>query len=68
MIINLGNQGQPSQQPQPRQISVPFLQQETGLGDLIARATKALGATPCTPCEERRRRLNQQVQLSPWNW
>ena len=29
-----------------------------GAGDLVARATKALGIEPCTPCEARRRQLN----------
>lgn len=30
-----------------------------GAGDVIAAATARLGITPCTPCEERRRLLNQ---------
>jgi hypothetical protein len=30
-----------------------------GAGDLVARATKAMGITPCTPCEARRRALNE---------
>lgn len=29
-----------------------------GMGDVIARGTKALGVKPCSPCEERRRKLN----------
>lgn len=29
-----------------------------GAGDMVARATKALGIEPCTPCEARRRQLN----------
>jgi hypothetical protein len=29
-----------------------------GLGDVVARATKAIGAKPCTPCEKRREQLN----------
>lgn len=32
-----------------------------GLGDTIAKITKAVGIKPCTPCEERRKRLNQLV-------
>lgn len=31
-----------------------------GAGDLVARATKALGVEPCTPCEQRRRDWNQR--------
>jgi len=30
-----------------------------GAGDLIARATKAFGISPCNKCEERRRALNK---------
>lgn len=51
---------------QPANISVPFLRQQVGLGDLIAKATHGLGIAPCTPCEERRRRLNQVLQLNPY--
>lgn len=36
-----------------------------GMGDAIAAATKAVGITPCTPCEARRRALNQ---LFPKVW
>jgi len=32
-----------------------------GLGDAVARVTKKLGVKPCTPCEERRRKLNKLV-------
>ena len=30
-----------------------------GLGDVIAKATKALGFEPCAGCEERRQKLNR---------
>jgi hypothetical protein len=29
-----------------------------GLGDLVARATSAVGIKPCTPCEQRKQMLN----------
>jgi len=29
-----------------------------GLGDLIAKATSAVGIKPCSPCEARRRAMN----------
>jgi len=29
-----------------------------GAGDMIARATGALGIKPCSPCEARKRKLN----------
>ncbi len=28
------------------------------LGDMVAGITKAFGVQPCSPCEERRRKLN----------
>jgi hypothetical protein len=31
-----------------------------GAGDLVARATKALGMETCSPCEARRQALNQR--------
>lgn len=39
---------------------VSAAQSHYGMGDLIARATKAVGISPCTPCEARRRALNQR--------
>jgi len=32
-----------------------------GLGDAVAAVTKAVGATPCTPCQARRAALNGLV-------
>lgn len=52
--------------PEPSRIRLPFLNQEIGAGDVIAGITQALGVTPCTPCEERRKRLNQRLTLTPW--
>lgn len=38
-----------------------------GMGDVIARAAKAIGFdTPCTPCEQRRRALNNAVPRMPF--
>lgn len=36
-----------------------------GVGDVVARATHALGIPSCAPCEERRRRLNQLWPFGP---
>lgn len=30
-----------------------------GAGDVVAKATKAVGVRPCAPCERRRQRLNK---------
>lgn len=50
----------------PFRIPVPFLNREIGAGDAIAGVTDAMGVQSCTPCEERKRRLNQRFVLSPW--
>jgi hypothetical protein len=31
-----------------------------GLGDVVARVTKAVGITPCEPCRKRQQALNQR--------
>jgi len=31
-----------------------------GLGDAVARVTKAVGITPCGPCQKRQEILNQR--------
>lgn len=49
----------------PRQIRVPFLRRPLGAGDAVANVTKAFGVKPCTPCEQRRRWLNQRLQFVP---
>lgn len=36
-----------------------------GLGDVVTKATSALGLKHCTPCEQRRRLMNQ---LAPRVW
>jgi hypothetical protein len=36
-----------------------------GLGDAVAALTKFFGIRPCTPCEQRRRALNQ---VAPRLW
>jgi len=50
----------------PVQIPVPFLRRQIGLGDAVASVTQAVGVKPCSPCEERKKKLNQRVQLNPW--
>ena len=53
--------------PDPRQIRVPFLHHAVGAGDAVRAATQAMGIQPCTPCEERRKRMNQRLTLTPWS-
>jgi hypothetical protein len=58
----------PGQSPPPREIRLPgfILNEEVGLGDVIKRATNAIGIRPCGPCAERAWRLNRRIVLSPW--
>ncbi|WP_039931925.1 hypothetical protein [Streptomyces viridochromogenes] len=37
---------------------------EIGLGDLVGRATSAVGVRPCGGCARRARRMNEWVTLS----
>lgn len=32
-----------------------------GLGDTVAKVTRVMGVTPCTPCQKRREMLNKMV-------
>lgn len=50
--------GQQAHVGNPQQFAQGHRCTRIGMGDVIARATGALGIKPCTPCEERRRRLN----------
>jgi hypothetical protein len=60
------------QQPQakdmhvPANISVPFLKQPIGLGDVVAGATETMGITPCGGCQKRKEALNRAVRLNPF--
>lgn len=57
---------QPVIMPDQRQIRVPFLREQIGAGDAVKAMTQAVGIRSCTPCEERRRRLNQAFVFTPW--
>ncbi len=51
----------------PRTLRLPgFLvdDDEIGLGDLIKKATSAMGIKPCAGCEERAASLNKWVHVS----
>lgn len=48
-----------------RPVAVPFpVSREVGLGDLVAKATSAIGIRPCQKCKKRRERLNR-YRLKP---
>lgn len=49
---------------QPFTIRAPFLQGPAG--DVLARMTQALGVESCSPCEGRRRWLNEHLAFRPW--
>jgi hypothetical protein len=60
-----------SQRPEPRRrrsapIRMPgfLFDEELGLGDMVKRATYALGITPCSTCEQRAAALNRLVVFS----
>lgn len=40
---------------------IKVIEPMAGLGDAVARVTKAMGFTPCGGCERRRRALNDLV-------
>lgn len=48
--------------PQVR-IPVPGVSEAVGLGDVVAKVTKAVGIKPCVPCAKRRARLNRLIQF-----
>jgi len=52
-----------SADPQPRRVRLPgFIRdEEIGLGDVIKRATYAIGIKPCGGCERRAAALNRRV-------
>ncbi len=47
------------------EIKIPFLKEEIGAGDVVKAATSAAGVKPCTPCEERRKRMNAGLRFVP---
>lgn len=47
-------------------VPLPGLAQPIGAGDVVARVTQALGIPTCSPCEQRRRWLNEHLQFDPW--
>ena len=54
-------------QPSAHRVRLPgfITNEEVGLGDVIKRATSAVGIKPCGGCEERARRLNRWMVFTP---
>ena len=54
------------QRREPHKFGVPGFnpETETGLGDLIKRATSTLGIKPCGGCRERAARMNSWMVLT----
>lgn len=53
----------------PRTVRLPvFVSDEpVGLGDVVKRATSAIGIKPCGGCAERAARLNARMAFEPRN-
>ena len=53
---------------QPHRVRLPGFvsDREIGLGDVIKRATSAIGIQPCGGCEQRAAWLNRRLVISPW--
>ena len=45
-----------------------LIEEEVGLGDLIKKATYAMGIKPCGGCEKRATALNRWMTFSRWHW
>ena len=68
MQLLFPNQQQPEQRemPHPVNISVPFLQESMGLGDVVQNVTQAFGVKPCGGCQQRKEQLNRRIQFNPY--
>ncbi len=52
-----------AEEPAPRRVRLPgfIVDKEIGLGDVVKRATSAIGIRPCAGCEGRAAALNRWV-------
>jgi hypothetical protein len=50
----------------PRHVRLPgfLIEREVGLGDVIKRATTAIGIRPCSGCQKRAAALNRWITFS----
>ena len=51
---------------EPRRVRLPgfLIEEEIGLGDVVKRATYAMGIKPCGACEKRAAELNRWMRFS----
>jgi hypothetical protein len=51
----------------PHQVRLPgfLIEEEIGFGDVIKRATYAMGIKPCSGCEKRAASFNRWMHFSP---
>jgi hypothetical protein len=54
---------------EPHRVQLPgfLIEEEIGLGDVIKRATSAIGIQPCSGCERRAAALNRWLVFSRQN-
>ena len=46
-------------------LKVPLIRKKLGLGDLVEKATTAVGVRPCGGCGQRKRALNRLLGVEP---
>jgi hypothetical protein len=47
--------------PKPKIVVPVPIKGQVGAGDVVKKVTNALGIKTCSPCEERRKRLNKTL-------
>jgi hypothetical protein len=57
---------EPHRDRQPRRVRLPgfLIEEEIGLGDVIKRATYAMGIQPCGGCQKRAAALNRWMTFT----
>ncbi len=66
LLFSQQQQPEPQEIESPANVTVPFLHQSIGLGDVIANMTQAFGVKPCGGCQQRKEQLNRAMQFNPY--
>jgi len=66
--LRAGQAGKGSREPYQVRLPGFIIDKDTGLGDVIKRATSIAGITPCGGCAERSRYLNSWLVFSRRHW